>query len=64
MQPAVSAVTSHGNVNATLKASGLFSIPSDGVAHNATIVNMMPEAELSWLTVPIRLTVRFLFVLD
>ncbi|KAJ3512382.1 hypothetical protein NMY22_g15349 [Coprinellus aureogranulatus] len=51
MQFAAASVASNGNVNTTFKVPGLFSIPSDGVAHNVTIANLKPEAKLSWLAV-------------
>ncbi|KAJ3526070.1 hypothetical protein NMY22_g10322 [Coprinellus aureogranulatus] len=52
MVAAVAPVTSLGNVNATFRVPGLISIPSDGVAHNVTIVTLKPEAKLSWVTAP------------
>jgi len=46
------AVTTKGSVNATFRVPGLISVPSDGVAHNVTIVKLTPEAKLLWLSVP------------
>lgn len=45
-------VASKGNVNATFEVPGLISIPSDGVAHNVTIVQLQLEATMSWVSVP------------
>ncbi|KAJ7205272.1 hypothetical protein GGX14DRAFT_522742 [Mycena pura] len=46
------AVTSRGNVSATFRVPGLVSIPSDGEAHNFTIVQLTFKAEMSWVSVP------------
>ncbi|KAJ7119742.1 hypothetical protein C8R44DRAFT_624324 [Mycena epipterygia] len=45
-------VTSKGNVNATFRIPGLVSIPSDGEAHNFTIVQLNLKAAMSWISVP------------
>ncbi|KAJ7660443.1 hypothetical protein B0H17DRAFT_954241 [Mycena rosella] len=45
-------VTSKGNVNATFRVPGLVSIPSDGEAHNFTIVQLNLQASMSWVSVP------------
>ncbi|KAJ7776833.1 hypothetical protein DFH07DRAFT_797953 [Mycena maculata] len=45
-------VTSRGNVSATFRVPGLVSIPSDGEAHNFTIVQLSLEAVMSWVSVP------------
>ncbi|KAJ7119768.1 hypothetical protein C8R44DRAFT_737530 [Mycena epipterygia] len=45
-------VTSKGNVNATFRVPGLVSIPSDGEAHNFTIVQLNLKAAMSWVSVP------------
>jgi hypothetical protein len=57
------AVMSTGNVNATFRVPGLVTIPCDGAAHNFTIVELPPQAVMSWVAVPKReakthLTVR------
>ncbi|KAJ7038001.1 hypothetical protein C8F04DRAFT_388256 [Mycena alexandri] len=49
-----SAVTSTGNVSATFRVPGLVSIPCDGAAHNFTIVELHPQAAMSWVAVPRR----------
>ncbi|KAJ7591028.1 hypothetical protein C8J56DRAFT_550654 [Mycena floridula] len=46
------AVSSTGNVNATFRIPGLITIPSDGSAHNFTIVKLSLEATMSWVSVP------------
>lgn len=46
------AVASQGTVSATFRVPGLISIPSDGAAHNFTIVQLRLEAEMSWVGVP------------
>jgi len=45
-------VTSKGGVSATFKVPGLVTIPSDGAAHNFTIVQLDLDAEMSWISVP------------
>ncbi|KAJ7776830.1 hypothetical protein DFH07DRAFT_797936 [Mycena maculata] len=45
-------VTSRGNVSAIFRVPGLVSIPSDGEAHNFTIVQVGLEAVMSWVSVP------------
>ncbi|KAJ6554999.1 hypothetical protein DFH09DRAFT_577671 [Mycena vulgaris] len=45
-------VTSKGNVSATFRVPGLVSIPSDGEAHNFTIVQLKLNAAMSWVSVP------------
>jgi hypothetical protein len=57
------AVTSTGNMSATFRVPGMVSIPCDGAAHNFTIVELRPQATMSWVAVPKRepkthLTVR------
>ncbi|KAJ7149203.1 hypothetical protein C8R43DRAFT_925110 [Mycena crocata] len=47
-----SAVTSKGNVSATFRVPGLVTIPSDGDAHNFTIVELALKAAMSWVAVP------------
>ncbi|KAJ7754602.1 hypothetical protein B0H16DRAFT_1542928 [Mycena metata] len=49
-----STVTSTGNVSATFRVPGLVSIPCDGAAHNFTIVELHPQAAMSWVAVPKR----------
>ncbi|KAJ7660775.1 hypothetical protein DFH06DRAFT_1296860 [Mycena polygramma] len=46
------AVTSKGNFSATFRVPGMVSIPSDGEAHNFTIVQLTLKAEMSWVSVP------------
>ncbi|KAJ6474414.1 hypothetical protein C8R47DRAFT_1221132 [Mycena vitilis] len=46
------AVTSKGNFSATFRVPGMASIPSDGEAHNFTIVQLTLKAEMSWVSVP------------
>ncbi|KAF7316560.1 hypothetical protein MIND_00175300 [Mycena indigotica] len=45
-------VTSRGNVSATFRVPGQVTIPSDGEAHNFTIVELNLQATMSWVTVP------------
>jgi len=45
-------VTSKGNINATFRIPGLITIPSDGAAHNFTIVQLNLDATMSWISVP------------
>ncbi|KAJ7914298.1 hypothetical protein B0H13DRAFT_2462207 [Mycena leptocephala] len=45
-------VSSKGNFSATFRVPGLVSIPSDGEAHNFTIVQLSLKAEMSWVCVP------------
>ncbi|KAJ6469143.1 hypothetical protein C8R47DRAFT_1055473 [Mycena vitilis] len=52
MQVQEAAVTSKGNFSATFRVPGMVSIPSDGEAHNFTIVQLMLKAEMSWVSVP------------
>ncbi|KAJ7162879.1 hypothetical protein C8R46DRAFT_903388 [Mycena filopes] len=44
--------SSKGNFSATFRVPGLVSIPSDGEAHNFTIVQLALKAEMSWVCVP------------
>ncbi|KAF8194400.1 hypothetical protein K438DRAFT_1588438 [Mycena galopus ATCC 62051] len=46
------AVTSKGNFSATFRVPGIVTIPSDGEAHNFTIVQLSLKAEMSWISVP------------
>ncbi|KAJ7913867.1 hypothetical protein B0H13DRAFT_1612159 [Mycena leptocephala] len=48
------AVTSTGNMSATFRVPGMVSIPCDGAAHNFTIVELRPQATMSWVAVPKR----------
>ncbi|KAJ7315018.1 hypothetical protein DFH08DRAFT_820983 [Mycena albidolilacea] len=48
------AVMSTGNVNATFRVPGLVTIPCDNAAHNLTIVELRPQAVMSWVAVPKR----------
>ncbi|KAJ7847751.1 hypothetical protein B0H14DRAFT_3453626 [Mycena olivaceomarginata] len=48
------AVMSTGNVNATFRVPDLVTIPCDGAAHNFTIVELRPQAVMSWVAVPKR----------
>ncbi|KAG5351764.1 hypothetical protein C0989_005019 [Termitomyces sp. Mn162] len=41
-----------GNVSATFQVPGLITIPSDGAAHNVTIVELSLGAVMSWVCVP------------
>ncbi|KAG6872123.1 hypothetical protein C0995_012777 [Termitomyces sp. Mi166 len=41
-----------GNVSATFQVPGLITIPSDGAAHNVTIVKLSLGAVMSWVCVP------------
>nr|GAT55163.1 predicted protein [Mycena chlorophos] len=45
-------VTSKGNISATFGVPGRVSIPSDGEAHNFTLVELSLQATMSWVTVP------------
>ncbi|KAF7318744.1 hypothetical protein HMN09_00386700 [Mycena chlorophos] len=45
-------VTSKGNISATFRVPGRVSIPSDGEAHNFTLVVLSLQATMSWVTVP------------
>jgi hypothetical protein len=45
------AVASTGNVSATFRVAGLVSIPCDGAAHNFAIVELRPQATMSWVAV-------------
>lgn len=45
-------VSSKGNISATFEVPGLLSIPSDGAAHNVTIVQLHLDAAMSWVCVP------------
>jgi len=45
-------VSSKGNVSATFGVPGLINIPSDGDAHNVTIVKLGLDATMSWVCVP------------
>ncbi|KAG5728061.1 Serine/threonine-protein kinase A-Raf [Termitomyces sp. T112] len=44
--------TGMGNVSATFQVPGLITIPSDGAAHNVTIVKLSLDAVMSWVCVP------------
>jgi hypothetical protein len=46
------AVSSKGNVSATFQVPGMITIPSDGSAHNVTVVELKLNAAMSWVTVP------------
>ncbi|KAF7357365.1 hypothetical protein MSAN_01332500 [Mycena sanguinolenta] len=52
MQFGGASVTSKGNFSATFRVPGMVSIPSDGEAHNFTIVQLSLKAEMSWISVP------------
>jgi hypothetical protein len=52
MQFRGASVSSKGNFSATFRVPGLVSIPSDGEAHNFTIVQLSLKAEMSWVCVP------------
>ncbi|KAJ7149160.1 hypothetical protein C8R43DRAFT_888233 [Mycena crocata] len=52
MQFGGASVTSKGNISATFSVPGLVSIPSDGEAHNFTIVELSLKAAMSWICVP------------
>ncbi|KAF7365674.1 hypothetical protein MVEN_00441100 [Mycena venus] len=52
MQFQGASVTSKGNFSATFRVPGLVSIPSDGEAHNFTIVQLSLKADMSWVSVP------------
>ncbi|KAF9465725.1 hypothetical protein BDZ94DRAFT_1320026 [Collybia nuda] len=45
-------VSSKGNISATFEVPGLLDVPSDGVAHNMTIVQLHLDAVMSWVCVP------------
>ncbi|KAJ7713008.1 hypothetical protein B0H16DRAFT_1623171 [Mycena metata] len=45
-------VTSKGNFSATFRVPGMVSIPTDGEAHNFTIVQLNLKADMSWVCVP------------
>ncbi|KAF9465723.1 hypothetical protein BDZ94DRAFT_299259 [Collybia nuda] len=45
-------VSSRGNISATFEVPGLLTVPSDGVAHNVTIVQLYLDAVMSWVCVP------------
>ncbi|KAK0462507.1 uncharacterized protein EV420DRAFT_1265735 [Desarmillaria tabescens] len=47
-----SAITSKGNVSATHRVPGRITIPSDGVEHTFTIVQLNLDASMSWVSVP------------
>ena len=46
------AVSSKGNISATFTVPGTITIPSDGVAHNVTIVQLNLDSTMSWVSVP------------
>lgn len=46
------AVSSRGNISATFTVPGTITIPSDGVAHNVTIVQLSLDSTMSWVSVP------------
>ena len=46
------AVSSKGNISATFTVPGTITIPSDGVAHNVTIVQLSLDSTMSWVSVP------------
>jgi hypothetical protein len=52
MQFRGASVSSKGNFSATFRVPGMVSIPSDGEAHNFTIVQLSLKAEMSWVCVP------------
>ncbi|KAK7039642.1 hypothetical protein R3P38DRAFT_2901055 [Favolaschia claudopus] len=52
--PAPAEVASSGNINATFRVPGLVTIPCDDAVHNFTIVELKPEAKMSWVAVPKR----------
>ncbi|KAL0946274.1 hypothetical protein HGRIS_012526 [Hohenbuehelia grisea] len=52
MQQMQLSVASQGNMSATYQVPGLISIPSDGQAHNVTIVQLELDAVMSWVSVP------------
>ncbi|KAJ7268031.1 hypothetical protein C8J57DRAFT_1067701 [Mycena rebaudengoi] len=52
MEYATATVNSKGNMTATFRVPGLVSIPSDGEAHNFTIVELDLKATMSWVSVP------------
>jgi hypothetical protein len=45
-------VSSRGNVSTTFQVPGMISIPSDGVVHNVTIVQLELDASMSWVCIP------------
>ncbi|KAF8636223.1 hypothetical protein AX17_003709 [Amanita inopinata Kibby_2008] len=45
-------VSSKGNVSATFSVPGTITVPSDGSAHNVTIVQLKLDATMSWVAVP------------
>ncbi|KAG6811234.1 hypothetical protein H0H92_008404 [Tricholoma furcatifolium] len=45
-------VSSKGAVSATFQVPGLITVPSDGVVHNVTIVELRLGATMSWVCVP------------
>ncbi|KAG6905507.1 hypothetical protein DXG01_002291 [Tephrocybe rancida] len=45
-------ISSKGNVSATFRVPVFITIPSDGVAHNVTIVQLQLGATMSWVCVP------------
>ncbi|TFK63997.1 hypothetical protein BDN72DRAFT_775200 [Pluteus cervinus] len=47
-------VSSKGNVNATYTIPGTVSVPSDGVVHKVTVVQLQLDAEFEWVCVPKR----------
>ncbi|KAJ7262959.1 hypothetical protein C8J57DRAFT_1183686 [Mycena rebaudengoi] len=52
MEYATATVSSKGNITATFRVPGLVTIPSDGEAHNFTIVELDFKATMSWVSVP------------
>ncbi|KAJ7268023.1 hypothetical protein C8J57DRAFT_1450382 [Mycena rebaudengoi] len=52
MEYATATVSSKGNITATFHVPGLVTIPSDGEAHNFTIVELDLKATMSWVSVP------------
>ncbi|KAJ7914284.1 hypothetical protein B0H13DRAFT_2003163, partial [Mycena leptocephala] len=52
MQFRGASVSSKGNFSATFRVPGMVSIPSDGEAHNFTIVQLSLKADMSWVCVP------------
>lgn len=46
------AVSSKGNISATFTVPGTITIPSDGVDHNVTIVQLSLDSTMSWVSVP------------
>jgi len=45
-------VSSKGDINASFSVPGLISIPSDDDSHNVTIVELLLDASMSWISIP------------